>query len=182
MTRIDLARASDLGSGIPAGTSFPGSPSTDDLFHRTDRDLLYFYDGSQWLTIQLFQIEMKNEQAQTWPTTAGATAMHRGTVPYGGVYSVYLLSWYPLSQVLTTNNGSNYWTAELFKFNTAGSSTSLGTFNTSADTAGTAVQKTLAINAALGSFVGFFSSAGITAGAPGAFRLHGGHILCRLIG
>lgn len=35
-------------------TTFPASPTTGDLFYRTDRELLYFWDGARWLTASLF--------------------------------------------------------------------------------------------------------------------------------
>ncbi|PVX27282.1 MAG: hypothetical protein CW716_03110, partial [Candidatus Bathyarchaeum sp.] len=35
----------------PAGTSFPGSPSSGDLFNRTDEGLFYQYDGSTWVPL-----------------------------------------------------------------------------------------------------------------------------------
>lgn len=43
-------------SGVPAGTSFPGTPSTSDLFWRTDRALLYYYDGTRWLTVNEYTL------------------------------------------------------------------------------------------------------------------------------
>lgn len=39
-----------------AGTSFPLSPGTNDRFYRTDRGLEYYYDGTRWLSTQLFTV------------------------------------------------------------------------------------------------------------------------------
>lgn len=41
-------------AAVPAGTAFPGSPSNNDRFFRTDTDLEYRYDGTRWSTVQLF--------------------------------------------------------------------------------------------------------------------------------
>lgn len=49
---------SSAASGVPSGTSFPGGPSTDDLFHRTDLDLIFYYDGTRWLTINVYILPM----------------------------------------------------------------------------------------------------------------------------
>lgn len=38
------------------GTAFPGSPTTDDKFYRTDYDLWFSYDGTRWVSSQLFPI------------------------------------------------------------------------------------------------------------------------------
>ena len=35
----------------PSGTSFPGTPSTGEIFWRTDEDKLYRYDGTSWDTV-----------------------------------------------------------------------------------------------------------------------------------
>ncbi len=43
------------GSAYGAGSSFPGSPTSGDQFYRTDRNVWYYYDGTRWLTQQLFQ-------------------------------------------------------------------------------------------------------------------------------
>jgi hypothetical protein len=39
----------DTGGGIDSGTSFPGSPSTGDVFYRTDLMEMAFYDGTRWV-------------------------------------------------------------------------------------------------------------------------------------
>src|SRR5688572_13447523 len=53
------------GSGYDEGTSFPGSPSTDDKYYRTDLNLLCVYDGTRWLTTQQYIIYLG-----VWGTTA----------------------------------------------------------------------------------------------------------------
>jgi len=93
---------------------------------------------------------------------------------------VYMLTWEFVEAVLTTNNGTNFWVTELIKYNSAGSTSSLGTVSSSADTANTVYNKSLSINALLGSYVGFYTSVTKTL-SPGAIRAHGGAIRCRLV-
>ena len=109
------------GSGITSGTSFPGSPSDRDLFYRTDRDLLYFYDlaNTRWLTVTLYHGLMSIAQSLMPAATSGQT-MLRAHIPND--YDVLLIEWEGSVYVNTTNNGSNYWTLALSHRN-AGSST-----------------------------------------------------------
>ena len=114
--------------GFPAGTSFPVSPSADDLFFRTDRHLLYFYDGARWLTAQVFTMEL--------PSSGGQTASFvLGRLPSDPAYDVYIEDFFWAAQVGTTNNGSNYWEAALYR---EGGGLQVGsTLTTSADSLNT---------------------------------------------
>lgn len=82
--QVDIAITS---GGTASGTSFPGTPSTDDLFYRTDRRIEYFYDGTQWLSTQLISIQL-GVQADTGATGTGGIG--RAAIPYFGVYSLWL--------------------------------------------------------------------------------------------
>lgn len=46
------------GGGTPSGTAFPGSPTSGDLFYRTNvRDgMLFRYDGTRWVSDQEFWV------------------------------------------------------------------------------------------------------------------------------
>lgn len=46
-------------TALENGTSFPVSPSTDQRYYRTDRNLEYFYDGTRWLTVTLFNSQVE---------------------------------------------------------------------------------------------------------------------------
>lgn len=52
--KATLAQVSAFAVASVAGSSFPGSPSTGDRYFRTDRGIEYFYDGTRWLSTQLF--------------------------------------------------------------------------------------------------------------------------------
>ena len=166
-----------------SGTSNPGSAAAGDRYWRTDLGLEVYYDGTRWLTTQVFQIELKHEDSATatWPITADTIPAHRGTPTFGGTYDLYLLTWESNSSVAATNNGTNYWTNHVYKYNSAaGGDTSIASFNTSADTAGTVYNKSVTINALLGAYVGFYTYA-IKTLSPGASKFHGGHIRCRAV-
>lgn len=39
---------------LSKGASFPIAPNSNDLFYRTDRAILYYYDGTRWLSVEEF--------------------------------------------------------------------------------------------------------------------------------
>src|SRR5690242_7883896 len=53
-----------------AGSSFPGSPATNDLYYRTDRAKLYYYDGTRWLTVEEYPLTLNIIDALEGTTTA----------------------------------------------------------------------------------------------------------------
>lgn len=76
-------------SGYAEGTSFPASPTNDQKFFRTDRDLLYFYDGTRWLTVNLYELPISNTRALL-PFSATSSASIEVMVPHSGVYNLWL--------------------------------------------------------------------------------------------
>ena len=65
---VDVAaHAADASAhAVASGSSFPGSPSTGDRYIRTDfrdGDLVWFWDGTYWLTEQVFYFHFKHEGA-----------------------------------------------------------------------------------------------------------------------
>lgn len=62
-------KATLLSSLAFGGTSFPGSPADNDIYYRTDLDLLFFYDGTRWLSVQLFRADMGHDTAQSLAAT-----------------------------------------------------------------------------------------------------------------
>ena len=118
----------------PSGTSFPGSPATGDLFYRTDRNLEYFYDGTRWLTTQEYQASMSPQDTPNPYSTAPINAQ---AFPVRTDRSFYLTRVSVLSNILGTNNGSNYWAFSLR--DNAG--TTIVSWNTSADAAGATLKE-----------------------------------------
>jgi hypothetical protein len=123
------------GSGISAGTSFPGSPATNDLFNRTDRGYIYYYDGTRWVTSQEFGhslavLDVLEPVSATNPLLFGSIDL--------GANGAWITRHVTITFASGTNNGSNFWTAQLNKRDGAGATTSVGgSFNTSADSANT---------------------------------------------
>lgn len=106
------------------GTSFPGSPSSGDRFYRTDRHIEYFYDGTRWLSLQLFTLPISDNERLDSHTTTGAWA--KAANPWSSVYDIYVehtIFVYFLS-------GTGNWTITLTA-NGNGSNISSGAFSTS---------------------------------------------------
>jgi hypothetical protein len=134
-------------SGVPAGTSNPGSPTTGDLFHRTDLGLLIYYDGTRWLTC--------TEYSESLTTQTAVQSYNATITPLYGVvaqdYGIYLTRWCSVSFVLTTNDGSRFWTVALQRVNGAGTGATITSYSTGTtpDAAGNYVNHDQAINAVL---------------------------------
>jgi hypothetical protein len=116
-------------SDYAVATSFPGSPSTNDQCFRTDRDLLYFYNGTRWLTVQLYK-ESLGSQDQLNPFATNATMARMST--WFNDYDLWIETFYCFTYVVTTNSGVSYWTVDLKRGLAANV---IATFNTSADAA-----------------------------------------------
>jgi hypothetical protein len=68
--------------GMPSGSSFPGSPSSGDLFYRSDLHLEFFYDGTRWLSLSQYTATLQRIGDQAEPASASKT---------GGFYVMALL-------------------------------------------------------------------------------------------
>lgn len=97
--------------GLPArGATFPTSPRLYDLFFRTDRGILYYYDGTRWLTVHEYVATIPR-----WtgiPATAIAVTTQVGQlpvpdVPGGG--SIYLTGWEFAFFLNGANDAVDHW-------------------------------------------------------------------------
>jgi hypothetical protein len=131
------------GGGISSGTAFPGSPATDDLFHRTDRDNLYFYDGTRWLSVQEFTVEWGWRAAQGPSGLNATTTMAQATVPVDDIYLTDLLT---TCFVASASSGTQYWTLEITKRDAANAETSIGSVSTISNTSANWVQEVAALD------------------------------------
>ena len=61
------------------GASFPGSPTTNDLYYRTDLAGWYYYDGTRWLSTTLYQHGIPSDAALL--PYAATTTGHRAAMP-----------------------------------------------------------------------------------------------------
>lgn len=133
------------GSGYAEGTSFPGTPASGDKFYRTDRNLLYFYDGTRWLTVQLYEVPIAMQQDRF---TGGSVTGFFALYPVRTDYQMFLTT-FTLCVYATAADGSNYWTFYLDWQNAANAATNLATVNNSAGPASTWNRLTATIDAPL---------------------------------
>jgi hypothetical protein len=108
---VPAAPSGGGGGGVASGTAFPGSPADRDLFFRTDRDILYFWDNanSHWLSQELFisQLSGVNTSA-TLPFTAGSLSAY-GPAPLGAVYDHWLIDFCGTTIMTNGSVSSNYY-------------------------------------------------------------------------
>lgn len=143
------------GSIVTGGVSFPASPDDNDLFYRTDRDILYFYNQAttKWLSVQSFPAPLVDIR-QLSPYTVGSYFV-AGSEAVAGIfdvncrqYNVYITSNLFVT-VGATNDGTRYWQYRLEVSNneTGGAVNLIAAANTSGlaangnvDVAGTATE------------------------------------------
>ena len=132
--RVRDLESHELPAGFEVATAFPASPATGRRVYRSDLNLLCVYNGAQWVTVN----EYTATSAIFDVTAIGLT----GRVTVSREYKPYYTRYEVSSYVGTTNNGSNYWTAEIRSVNEVyGTATTIQTLNTSADAANTFVRK-----------------------------------------
>lgn len=154
------------GGGYAEGASNPGSPALNDKFYRTDLNLLIYYDGTRWLTVQEYALPMGGGMDHTGNTTATPNTQARW--PVRSDYGVYLTRWAASTLIVTTNTGSAFWTVALRWTNAANTQTTLVSFNTSADAPTNWIHHDQAINAVLDAAAVQIQTVATKTGAPGA--------------
>jgi hypothetical protein len=131
ITGTDLALTGTLGfSGVmqAGGTAFPSSPANNDLFYRTDLDMEFFYDGTRWLSVNLFRCDLTAGSNET------ATFGQYGMVlddNLGGT-DLWLVE-YGLSAFVSSGasalSASHKWVGVLAKVDSANADTAVATIN-----------------------------------------------------
>jgi hypothetical protein len=124
-------------AGLAAGTSFPGSPASGDVFRRTDRNIEYVYDGTQWLS------DLRSLQSST--TTISVSTGHFIPVPWKGIYSIYLDHF----EATTNRTGTGEWDVELYWLASNVAATLLASIDGAGDSATTVYNKTADISSVL---------------------------------
>jgi hypothetical protein len=159
-----------------SGTSFPGSKATGDRYWRTDLGLECYWDGTRWVTTQMFSMAAAASDSLDGAST---NINYARMSPWHTTNDLWLDAFYASVYCATTNDGSNFWTLTFDKWNAAGANTNLATFNTSADTVNNYSTHRVSIAAALGTFK-HFTIATTKTGSPGAIYI-GAHFTYRLI-
>jgi hypothetical protein len=175
----DTFELSANGGGYNEGTVFPVSPTANDKFYRTDRNLLYYYDGTRWLTVQQFKAPLYHPGDIN--LNFNATITVGGLVP-DATYGMYLERLEATIYVATTNNGSNYWTIGLISRVAADTPTTIVSVDTSSDSAATVLRKSATINAVLASTALVLQAVLTKTSSPGVVYYFSPTLIYRLIG
>ncbi|MBA3829885.1 MAG: hypothetical protein H0X33_13175 [Taibaiella sp.] len=110
------------------GTSFPGTPTTNQRYFRTDRGIQYYYDGTRWLS-ELKIILMSTSNLITTDNLSTNTNDVQQCKHPSFLYDIYLVSVETLSYVVTTHTSGAYWVLDFRKQDTAAAETSVATTN-----------------------------------------------------
>jgi hypothetical protein len=168
------------GAGYDEGTSFPGSPSTSDKFYRTDLNLLFYYDGTRWLTTDLFSLSM-SDIAPTTQLSANAI-VSLGPVPFLGTYSLWLDHVdFGIEHVAGTYDGSNHWNLALNYYTSASSRVAIVAGSDAAVAASTVATVPVAVGAVLNAAACVLEYLPSKTGSPGNLLAYGLVLFYRVI-
>lgn len=173
-------------TGFSSGTSFPGSPSTDDMCRRTDLDLWFFYDGTRWLSMELFSHQVPwVSTANTQPISAtAANELQSGTPYLNGGSDIWLVN----SVLKFAVNGgtalgaSHNWVLDIQKYSAAEAQTTIVTHTISSGASDATREDVQAINALMnnGTIHHFFLVDATKTGTPGTLS-HAVQITYRIV-
>jgi hypothetical protein len=142
--------------------------SADDLIHRTDKDRIATYNGTQVVSVAPISIPWLPNASLNPFSTSGVDAWY-AILPND--MPLYLERWTCLVRGNTTNNASNFWTVALQGF-TGGAGTTLDSFTTAALTVNVLTMQHRALTTALtaGQY-DFLALIATKTGAPGTLLL-----------
>lgn len=135
--------------GTASGTSFPGSPSSGAQYYRTDRNIRYFYDGTRWLSEQLFTLTMAM-QDQIAPINANTSYFTPN--PHWGLFDIYVMEGI-ITSLNTATTASNYFTHQFHALDGVGSTNLGSTISGQGDTQNSWIAHSVTINAVVASTV-----------------------------
>lgn len=173
-----------LDGAVSGGTSFPGTPATNRRFFRSDRGIEYFYNGTRWLSTQLFNETLPQFGAPAAPYAATILTAERLGVPWQGVYDHWLVEFqfvFHIQSGGTALSASHKWVSVLSKQVAAGTQTAIAT--ATIDSGASAAWRTsiVAIGALLGTTHFSFDISHTKTGTPGnLYSLP--HLVYRLVG
>lgn len=134
------------------GTSFPGSPATGDIFYRTDRNIEYVYDGTRWLSTQLFVLSFAPESGVINGITAGGVPQRAGN-PWWNIYDIYVETGQVTTILTNGTTASNYFTLQ-FQTGDGASVSSFGSsLSTQSDTQNARTGHRVTINSVVASTI-----------------------------
>ncbi len=112
----DAAEATGMKWAAPAaapseGTSFPGSPTTDLRYYRTDHDMWFRFDGTRWLSETLYRATLQSKSIPPFRVTVNP---HRNGFASG--FDLWLEEWHSVIRQVAGGSGpsgSHYWTVSM---------------------------------------------------------------------
>jgi len=141
------------GSGRMAfgGAAFPGSPTTDDLWFHTTLDMWFFYNGTRWLSTQVFEVQLGSGSANASYSATTSNVAWQAIDLHGGsdAWLLDTIAFYYVNTGGTALGASHSWALAFEK--AADSSTVFTSIGTTALNSGTnGSRKTVtAVNALL---------------------------------
>src|SRR3990167_8748667 len=112
----------------------PSSPAIGDLWYETDTNILWFWDGTYWLSEELFTSSIYGNQQSITVTSSWTGFTFPGGVG-GTQYNVYLVDMFASPYVATTSDATNYWDVKIDFLATDASSITSKTIDTKTITA-----------------------------------------------
>jgi hypothetical protein len=165
-----VASKIQFGSGLTPLQRGSSNPLmlTDDVIHRTDKDRIGTYNGTQVVSVAPISIPWLPNSSLNPFSTSGIDAWY-AILPND--MPLYLERWTCLVRGNTTNNASNFWTVALQGF-TGGAGTTLDSFTTAALTVNALTMQHRALTTALtaGQY-DFLALIATKTGAPGTLLL-----------
>lgn len=171
--------------GWNAATSMPGSPTTNQRVYRTDLQIEFTFDGTQWLCTCPHELALTTRVEQTSlgysATNTVANAATRGTA--SAIDDIWVDDFIVAAFARAANwDGSNFWVITLDKLTAANAATTIGTLTFNSATANNWVHGIDAVDEVVaGSAHVAFRIVATRTGSPGDLIL-GAHVTYRLIG
>lgn len=144
-----------------AGTAFP-TAATGDRYFRTDRGLEYYYDGTRWVTVQLYAQDLGS-----WANVAAGSASH-GPV-WAADYDQWLVDFRAVMLTASASSGSAYWRLDLYTPDGTTLGSAVATVNNASATNNSYDRKTANIGALLGTGKDGFVADLVKVTTPGNF-------------
>lgn len=124
-------------AGFTTGTSFPGSPTDNDIVFRTDLDEWFRYEatGTMWLCTNEHVMDWTSRTAFGTSGGISATSTIANAPTLGSLGDMWIKDLFVMARVITTSDGSKFWTITLDKIDAAASATNIGSVSTVSNTA-----------------------------------------------
>lgn len=166
------------------GTAFPSGPATNDTFFRSDLGMEFFYDGTRWLSTQLFTAGPSNAETSSGTyyiilSATQSTFMRLALPPAPGsdIYVEKLLFTAYVNSGGSALSASHKWDVEFEKVSVANIGTSIGTATIDSGNSSNWRLWELAVDAVLGGGYSTYPHIRLSAtktGTPGSLNVTGG--------